>query len=210
MSLNRRNFVKMAAGAGAGLFVPVAFAAVNARNGVSVNTGSTINGRTPNSAVNGQSLASSAAWTDSFAEGSIDDSIIYGGSSTAYTTHTITLPSGTVSKLRFKVTTFSFSAGVKLALYDASNNLVGSGAVTISATGIAEVTLTPAAVSSGDHSISLCSNAGYDDFRFGTLGGQTNASWENYSQTYAGFPPGTRPANEGNVSEKIWFGAYIS
>lgn len=61
MNLNRRDFVKLSAGAGAGLFVPAAFAAVNARNGVTVNTSSTINGRTPNSAINGQSLASASA-----------------------------------------------------------------------------------------------------------------------------------------------------
>lgn len=208
MSLNRRNFVKMAAGAG--LFVPAAFAAVNARNGVSVNTGSTINGRTPNSAVNGQSLASSAAWTDSFSEGAIDDELIYGGGAWAYITHTISLPTGTCTKLRFKVAAYSFIKNVKLALYDASHNLVASGAVSVDSTGVKEVSFAGAAVTAGNHSIALCSDAGYDDVRFSTLGSQSNASWCNFSQTYAGFPPGTRPANEADINEKIWFGAYIS
>lgn len=49
---------------------PCAYGTVNARNGVTINTSSTINGKTPNSAVNGQTVAAASGPLVAFAAAS--------------------------------------------------------------------------------------------------------------------------------------------
>lgn len=137
------------------LFGPHAFGDVSARNGVSITTAGTINGRTPNSAINGQTITSgsSPAWYDSIAPGSTDtdntlntfgqlDSVVAG-------------QSGNCTKLRFRCADTTDGTGnLKLGLFDASKNLLAQGSVANPGAGQTniwiEVTITSTAVTNGN------------------------------------------------------------
>lgn len=188
---NRRQFIKRG-----GLWVTGAVAFPN----VIVHANRVVN----------RTAGGTPAWTDSFAEGSIDGSEALGGNNYGRITKAYTLPAGTVSKLRFKITGYTVTASAKISLYSVSTtNLVISGEVSVTADGVYEVSVTPTAISSGDYRFGLIGDGGASDWAWGTLNGQSNAAFYHFV-AYASFPPATIPSNDGNINEEWWVGAYIT
>lgn len=154
--------------------------------------------------------AAAPAWTDAFAEGSIDASETIGDQSFGRITKAYSLPGGTVSKLRFKATGYTVTSNGKIALFSVSStNLVVSGSISVTGNGVYEVSVTPTSISAGDYRFGLIADGGASDWAWGTLSGQTNAAYYHFT-TYASFPPATIPTNEGNINEEFWVGAYIA
>lgn len=178
------------------LLGPHAFSAVNARNGVSITTASTINGRTPNSAINGQTITGGGSPAFYYPPG-INVSVT-GTSDYAHTNPNARLAKivlasgGTVTKLGIYIGFVNASTDIKLCLFDSSRAPIGSGVTTTIASGDNQwhdFTVSES-VSSGTYYVGYSSNVGFE----GALNGKyiAGSSGDSYgtsdASTYANFP----------------------
>lgn len=149
-------------------------------------------------------------WQDTFDGASSDGTESVLGSGYARV-QPITLTAGTVSKLRIWIETHSTNVGMKLALYDGSDNLIANGTGTVTGTGWFEVNVSNTAVSSGAHKIAVNSDGNATDIQWGVMVSQpANTSWYNFDTSYAAFPPSTAPSNQGSITKLFAVGALIA
>lgn len=121
---------------------PLGYADIASKNGIPIGPQSILNGATPNSAINGATIAPSAAFFYNIA------SSVATSASTAEPTHTWGAPitankTGSCTKVSVRYTSTNTGLTLKAALYNSSLGLLGSGsAVFTTSTNIdVEVTL---------------------------------------------------------------------
>lgn len=191
---------------------PHSFGAVNARNGVAITTSSTLNGRTPNSAINGISISGGGtpAWIYN---------VTYAAASSDFTAEvTFTFgaivtadQSGDCTKVGVGCTTVNFTGRTLAAgLYDMSLNLLGSGTLNPVTTGTdvdLEVTLSsPVAVTASTSYIVLYATSASDFGNFPYAGG-ANQGRIDFGAGYSTFPLNPSTAGTGNLQFRV--GMYI-
>lgn len=151
-------------------------------------------------------------WIDVMTVAGADSSESSGGSAQLTRAHAISLGAGEVSKFRIYSYDpfFNFNCSVKAALYDNSNNIVGTtsdyGSVTITAGNqYFEITFaTPPTVSAGTYKIAWIANNDGATFRFLN---STGTVQETFDHTYAAFPPSSL-TGLGNVSKSFVVSVY--
>lgn len=189
------------------LLGPHAFGAVNARNGVSITTASTINGRTPNSAINGQTITGGGSPAYFYSEGA---DVSGAGTETdttngqAILSRVVLASGGTVTKLGLYARFVNFSTGLKLALFDSSRNYI-SGATTTN-------TVTSGDAQWHDFAISTAVSSGTYYIGFSTnndngikVNYNTEASGDVYEtfDTYANFPASITGLSSSNTPRVV-------
>lgn len=185
--------------------------AVNKFNGVAITTSSKINNITV-SKINGQSVASSAAWYDDLELGeqatsaNAEPTFAYGG--------TVTLPSGgTVTKLRVGLRFVFADGNVRAAIYTTTGALVanGSGSVSVLSSGghnqVVEITGLNATVSSGDVYVVFTADTG--NIHYAYTGSQTGYGKNSFTKGYADMPVADLSAF-GTADQRFVCGCYLT
>jgi len=186
------------------LLGPHAFADVNAKNGVSITTASTINGKTPNSALNGLTIVSGGgAWYDITPDSSTNsnDSTM----STVMVWDGITLPTGTATQLRVYIRSYSATGGIRLGLYNSGGTLLDSSTVSVTGTGYFYVTIS-AAVTSGTYYVAKIPQ-GNNDFGVGYDNTTGSADYKTGETAYT--LPGSLPTTDGPFTGTYAFGVFV-
>ena len=186
------------------LLGPHAFADVSAKNGISITTASTINGKTPNSAFNGLTIVSGGgAWYDITADTSTNanDSTL----ASVMVWDAVTLPTGTATKIRVYIRTYSVTGGIRLGLYNSGGTLLDSGTVSVTGTGYFDVTIS-AAVTAGSYYVAKIPQ-GNNDFAVGYDNSTGSADYKTGETPYT--LPGALPTTEGPFTGAYAFGVFV-
>ena len=192
---------------------PCAYGTVNARNGVTISTSSTINGKTPNSAVNEQSIAGGVtpAWVYNVAAASMDTDETTEATFT-YGAPVVADQTGSCTKVSARMKYQNFAADViKIGLYTSGGSLLSSGSFTTTGSTSdidLEVTLAvPQSVTSGTtywvlfaFSTNFFGNISFKNF-------VSNAGLIDFSNGYSTFPLSS--AGVGTSNRQYRVGMYI-
>ena len=117
----------------------------------------------------------------------------------------VALPTGTATKIRAYIRSFSVPGGLRLGLYNNSGTLLDSSTVSVSATGYAEVTIS-AAVTAGTYKVAKIPQ-GNNDFGVGYDNTTGTGDYNTAQTTYT--LPGTLPSSEGAFTGAYAFGVYV-
>lgn len=144
-----------------------------------------------------------AAWHDIIADTSTNANDAT--AATVMVWDAITLPSGTVTRIRAYVRSYSTTSGLRLGLYDSGGSLLASGTVSVPGTGYREVTISQA-ISAGTYYIAKIPE-GNSDFGVGYDNSTGSADYATGQTTYT--LPGTLPTTEGPFTGRYAFGVYV-
>lgn len=118
---------------------------------------------------------------------------------------------GSCTKLAVWIVYRNFGTNFKIALYDASRNLLTSETVNASSASDGayfEITLGSAQSVTASTTYNIAIISASDNFRFGKDTTPDSESLIDYSETYAGFPPDPGPAGS-SLSAGMRVGMYI-
>jgi hypothetical protein len=114
---------------------------------------------------------------------------------------------GTLTKLRVKIHDCGVASNVKLACYDNGGTLLGSCTIAIPDTASNEYfegNVTPVAITASTVYVAIIADSGFPRLR-----SLSSGTYSYSASTYAGFPPGTLPADSGPLSESLLLGLYV-
>ncbi len=188
------------------LLGPHSFGAISARNGVSITTASTINGVTPNSAINGQTITGGGGGAWYYIQENTFNGADSNLSPTTIVWEDVTVPSGSATQLGIYITTVNFAGTIRLMLYNSGGTLLQNAVTTtISTTGWHDVAITPQAVTSGTH---ILAYIGQDNDAL-DVGQNTSSGTLYYEAGQSGTAPGTLPTPLGSATAKIGMRVWV-
>lgn len=117
----------------------------------------------------------------------------------------VALPTGTATKLRAYIRSYTTTSGLRLGLYNNAGTLLDSGTVSITGTGYFEVTISTA-VTAGNYYVAKIPQSN-SDFGVGYNNAAGTAEYTSGETIYT--LPGTLPSAEGSFTGTYGFGVYV-
>lgn len=181
--------------------------AINAINGIAVDTDSVINGISGADEVNGIAIESggSASWTYSIAIG--DTTTGEGFANDVVIIQPITLPAGDVTKLAVGVKANFGGSALKVYLADTSGNLIIDGVTSTNVTDgtYAEATVTSTPIAGGSYWVCfIAASVGAATWGYSATG----SAQIKYSAAYASAPYDPQ-TSDGGTSTVVSVGVYV-